>query len=158
MSVHWVGLARPEEIHPRIVWVALLLRISPNSYWVLTAPRKGPPPGAVDIAIRTCFSPLLLKLGWQGWPLFHPREHGWTSSVSADAKFYDRTKALIFDSEEDVQVATANEEQSPAPKERRNPTKPSFHFCKLPYTRTAERQTSETRWRRLSSCTPRTKP
>ena len=104
---------------PPVLW--------PKWYWDLTAPKKDLPPGTVDITIRARFSTLLLKLSWQGWPLFHSREHGWTFRVPADEKFESRTKALTFEKEEDAQLAAVNEEQSPGP------TEPSFRFYKLPH-------------------------
>jgi DNA polymerase gamma 1 len=123
------SVARPKKAEksktPPVVW--------PKWYWDLTAPKKDSPPGSVDISIRSRFSPLLLKLSWQGWPLFHSREHGWTFRVPANEKFDNRTEALTFEKEEDAQLAAVNEEQSPSPKERGNPTEPSFRFYKLPH-------------------------
>jgi len=106
---------------PPVVW--------PKWYWDLTAPKKDLLPGTVDITIRTRFSPLLLKLSWQGWPLFHSREHGWTFRVPEDEEFTSRTKALIFEKEEDAQLAAVNREQLTT----REPTAPSFSFYKLPH-------------------------
>jgi len=39
--------------------------------------KKDLPPGTVDLTPRTRIAPLLLRLSWQDWPLFHSREHGW---------------------------------------------------------------------------------
>ena len=110
---------------PPVVW--------PKWYWDLTAPKKDLPPGTVDITIRTRFSPLLLKLSWQGWPLFHSREHGWTFRVPADEEFVSRTKPLTFEKEEDAQLTAVNEEQLNASKTQGGPTTPSFFFYKLPH-------------------------
>ena len=109
---------------PPVVW--------PKWYWDLTAPKKDLPPGTVDITIRTRFSPLLLKLSWQGWPLFHSREHGWTFRVPADEKFTSRTKALTFKKEEDAELAAVNKEQSSASKTG-GESPISFSFYKLPH-------------------------
>lgn len=110
---------------PPVLW--------PKWYWDLTAPKKNLPPGTVDITIRTRFSPLLLKLSWQGWPLFHSKEHGWTFRVPEDEEFTSRTKPLTFKEEGDAQFAAVNKEQLPAPKQREQPTTPSFYFYKLPH-------------------------
>ncbi|EIN08144.1 hypothetical protein PUNSTDRAFT_44745 [Punctularia strigosozonata HHB-11173 SS5] len=53
----------------------------PKWYWDLTRPRKGHPPGSLDLTVSKRISPLLLQLSWQGWPLFHSREHGWAFRV-----------------------------------------------------------------------------
>ena len=120
---------RPKKIKtaklPPVIW--------PKWYWDLTAPKKNLPPGTVDITIRTRYSPLLLKLSWQGWPLFHSREHGWTFRVPADEEFTSRTKALVFEKEEDADLATVNKEQLFATKSREESVTPSFSFYKLPH-------------------------
>lgn len=54
----------------------------PKWFWELTKPKKGCPPGSIDITTRSRITPLLLKLSWQDSPLFHSREHGWTYRVS----------------------------------------------------------------------------
>ena len=110
---------------PPVLW--------PKWYWDLTAPKKNLSPGTVDITIRTRFSPLLLKLSWQGWPLFHSKEHGWIFRVPKDEEFTSRTKPLTFKEEGDAQLAAVNKEQLPAPKIREQPTTPSFYFYKLPH-------------------------
>ena len=110
---------------PPVIW--------PKWYWDLTAPKKGLPPGTADITIRTRFSPLLLKLSWQGWPLFHSREHGWTFRVPADKEFTSRTQALTFKKKEDEEFAAVNEEQLSASMIQGKSTMPSFYFYKLPH-------------------------
>ena len=110
---------------PPVLW--------PKWYWDLTAPKKNLPPGTVDITIRTRFSALLLKLSWQGWPLFHSKEHGWTFRVPEGEKFTSRTKALTFKEEGDAQLTAVNKEQFPASKQREQPAIPSFYFYKLPH-------------------------
>ena len=105
----------------------------PKWYWDLTAPKKNLPPGTVDITIRTRFSPLLLKLSWQSWPLFHSREHGWIFRVPQNEEFTSRTKPLTFEKEEDTQLAAVNKEQLPTPNKLEKPGIPLFFFYKLPH-------------------------
>ena len=107
---------------PPVIW--------PKWYWDLTAPNKDLPPGTVDITIRTRFAPLLLKLSWQGWPLFRSREHGWIFRVPANEEFTSRTKPLVFEKEEDAELAAVNKEQNPSPKSQEAS---SFYFYKLPH-------------------------
>lgn len=68
----------------------------PKWYWDLTKPKKDQPPGTLDITVRNRVSPILLRLAWQGWPLFHSREHGWTFRVARDANFQTRATELKF--------------------------------------------------------------
>ncbi|KAH9926851.1 gamma DNA-directed DNA polymerase [Amylocystis lapponica] len=58
--------------------------------------KKDCAPGTLDLTVRNRFAPLLLRLSWQGWPLFHSREHGWTFRVSRAANFETRMTALSF--------------------------------------------------------------
>ena len=110
---------------PPVIW--------PKWYWDLTAPKKDLPPGTVDITIRTRFAPLLLKLSWQGWPLFRSKEHGWTFRVPVDGEFTSRTKALTFKKEEDAELAAVNKEQPPASRTGGGSPISSFYFYKLPH-------------------------
>ncbi|KAG6845692.1 hypothetical protein H0H87_004953 [Tephrocybe sp. NHM501043] len=68
----------------------------PKWYWEATKPKKGMPPGTLDITVRNRIAPLLFRLSWLGWPLFHSREHGWTFRVSANSKFTTRLNPLSF--------------------------------------------------------------
>ncbi|KAF6765918.1 gamma DNA-directed DNA polymerase [Ephemerocybe angulata] len=77
----------PEKL-PAVHW--------PKWYWEATKPRKGVPPGTLDVTVRNRIAPLLLRLSWMGWPLFHSREHGWTFRVPTSAEFKTRTKPLDF--------------------------------------------------------------
>jgi DNA polymerase gamma 1 len=110
---------------PPVLW--------PKWYWDLTAPKKDLPPGTVDITIRTRYSPILLKLSWQGWPLFHSREHGWTFRVPTNEKFTSRTKSLTFKREEDAELAAMNEQQQPASGTRGESPISLYRFYKLPH-------------------------
>jgi DNA polymerase gamma 1 len=73
---------------PKLLW--------PKWYWDLARPRKDFTPGTVDLTPRTRIAPLLLRLSWQGWPLFHSREHGWTYCVSPGTAFKTRQAPLDF--------------------------------------------------------------
>ncbi|KAI6040200.1 hypothetical protein EDC04DRAFT_2677935 [Pisolithus marmoratus] len=68
----------------------------PKWYWDLARPKKGMPPGSLDITVRNRIAPILLQLSWLGWPLFHSREHGWTFRVRKDAQFSTRLLPLDF--------------------------------------------------------------
>ena len=75
----------------------------PKWYWDLTKPKKDTPPGTIDITSRSRISPILLKLSWQGWPLFHSREHGWTFRVPKSAHYVTRSASVDFhDAADDV--------------------------------------------------------
>ncbi|KAG1763684.1 DNA polymerase family A-domain-containing protein [Suillus occidentalis] len=65
-------------------------------YWDLAKPKKDMPPGTLDVTVRNRIAPILLCLSWQGWPLFHSREHGWTFRVPGDADFPTRFSQLDF--------------------------------------------------------------
>ena len=73
---------------PPVVW--------PKWYWDATKPKKGMPPGTLEITVRNRIAPLLLRLSWLGWPLFHSREHGWTFRVPSDASFETRFETVNF--------------------------------------------------------------
>ena len=59
--------------HPPVLW--------PKWYWDQAKPRKDVLPGTLDITVRNRIAPILLRLSWLGWPLFHSKEHGWTFRV-----------------------------------------------------------------------------
>ncbi len=68
----------------------------PKWFWDLTRPKKGMPPGSLDITMKNRFAPLFLKLTWHGHPVYHSREHGWTFRVPtpADGLPLDKFKHL----------------------------------------------------------------
>ncbi|KAI0698631.1 DNA polymerase family A-domain-containing protein [Cytidiella melzeri] len=68
----------------------------PKWFWELTKPKKDEPPGTVDVTVRNRIAPLLLRLSWQGWPLFYSREYGWTYRVPAKAEYKTRASSLQF--------------------------------------------------------------
>lgn len=73
---------------PQVLW--------PKWYWELAKPKKDLPPGTIDVTPRTRIAPLLLRLSWQSWPLFHSREHGWTYRVSPGTVYTTRQSPLDF--------------------------------------------------------------
>src|SRR5712672_559944 len=73
---------------PKVLW--------PKWYWELATPKKDLPPGTIDVTPRTRIAPLLLRLSWQGWPLFHSREHGWVYRVSPGTTYTTRQTPLDF--------------------------------------------------------------
>ena len=78
----------------------------PSWYWELASPKKGKPPGELDLTVRNRVSPILLRLKWLDWPLVHSREHGWTFRVSPIAKdFTTRQIPLLFTDPIDAQLA-----------------------------------------------------
>ena len=91
----------------------------PKWYWELTKPRKGFPPGSLDLTVRSRLAPLLLRLSWQGWPLFHSREHGWTFRVSPSSSFETRATPLAFKLDADASMHAMTNE--------------GFVFYKLPH-------------------------
>ena len=73
---------------PQVLW--------PKWYWELAKPKKDLPPGTIDVTPRARIAPLLLRLSWQGWPLFHSREHGWMYRVSPGVVHTTRQAQLGF--------------------------------------------------------------
>ncbi|KAG6850420.1 hypothetical protein H0H93_013645 [Arthromyces matolae] len=97
---------------PPVLW--------PKWYWEAAKPKKGMPPGTLDITVRNRIAPLLFRLSWQGWPLFHSREHGWTFRVPSAAEFTTRLSPLtFFDPADDVLHVLS--------------TQGGFRFYKLPH-------------------------
>jgi DNA polymerase gamma 1 len=68
----------------------------PKWYWELAKPKKDSPPGTIDVTPRSRIAPLLLRLSWQDWPLFHSREHGWTYRVTPGTAYTTRQISLDF--------------------------------------------------------------
>ncbi|KAH7927291.1 gamma DNA-directed DNA polymerase [Leucogyrophana mollusca] len=95
-TTHSSPSAKPKSVpKPQVLW--------PKWYWDLAKPKKDMPPGTLDITVRSRIAPLLLRLSWLGWPLFHSREHGWTFCVqnnnnhtNANADFTTRLTPLAF--------------------------------------------------------------
>ncbi|KAI1787999.1 gamma DNA-directed DNA polymerase [Ganoderma leucocontextum] len=74
----------------------------PKWYWELAKPRKDSPPGTLDLTVRTRSASLLLRLSWQGWPLFFSKQHGWTFRVPQKEEFETRATPLDFSDKGDV--------------------------------------------------------
>jgi DNA polymerase gamma 1 len=80
---------KPKPVKPPpVMW--------PKWYWDLTKPKKGMPPGTLDITARSRIAPILLHLSWLCHPLFHSREHGWTFRVPSSSQFTTRLSPLEF--------------------------------------------------------------
>ncbi|KAF9234751.1 DNA polymerase family A-domain-containing protein [Melanogaster broomeanus] len=73
---------------PQVLW--------PKWYWDLAKPKKDLPPATLDITVRNRISPILLRLSWMGYPLFHSREHGWTFRVPSSVELSTRARPLEF--------------------------------------------------------------
>ncbi|KAF9560188.1 gamma DNA-directed DNA polymerase [Agrocybe pediades] len=84
---------------PSVLW--------PAWYWEATKPKKGMPPGTLEVTVRNRIAPILLRLSWSGYPLVHSREHGWTFRVPADAGFKTRLSPVSFYDPEDSALAEA---------------------------------------------------
>lgn len=85
---------------PPVLW--------PKWYWEAAKPKKDMPPGTLDITVRNRIAPILLRLSWLGWPLFHSREHGWTFRVPSNANFATRSTPLSFYDPADDVLAEAS--------------------------------------------------
>lgn len=92
----------------------------PKWYWELTKPKKDMPPGSLDLTVRNRLSPILLRLSWQGWPLFHSREYGWVYRVAPNANYQTRTSPLTFFDPADEPLKQAS-------------TQDGYVFYKLPH-------------------------
>jgi len=77
----------------------------PHWYWEAAKPKKDKPPGTLDITVRNRIAPLLLRLSWLGFPLFHSREHGWTFRVPSNGQYATRSQPLAFYDDADKTLA-----------------------------------------------------
>jgi len=84
---------------PPVIW--------PAWYWDATKPKKGMPPGTLEVTVRNRIAPILLRLSWSGYPLFYSREHGWTFRVPANADFKTRWSPVAFYDPADSALAEA---------------------------------------------------
>ncbi|KZT18676.1 gamma DNA-directed DNA polymerase [Neolentinus lepideus HHB14362 ss-1] len=98
-----VKVKKPKAVKPPpVMW--------PQWYRDLTKPKKDMPPGTIDLSVRNRLAPILLRLSWLGWPLFHSREHGWTFRVPRAADFQTRASELAFyDAADDALKAMSDE-------------------------------------------------
>ena len=84
---------------PPVLW--------PKWYWDAAAPKKGMPPGSLQVTVRTRIAPILLRLSWSSHPLFHSREYGWTFRVPANSNFQTRARPVTFYNPTDSALAEA---------------------------------------------------
>ncbi|KAJ3574982.1 hypothetical protein NP233_g1401 [Leucocoprinus birnbaumii] len=81
----------------------------PQWYWDAAKPKKGKPPGSLEITVRNRIAPILLRLSWLGFPLFHSREHGWTYRVPFNGQHSTRSQPLSFYDDADKKLAEMTE-------------------------------------------------
>ncbi|KAF8515485.1 DNA polymerase family A-domain-containing protein [Hysterangium stoloniferum] len=99
--------------------------VIPKWYWQLGKAGVKTGPENLDITVRSRVAPLLLRLKWQGWPMFYSREHGWTFRVERAAltnkTYTTRQKELSFYEAEDetLKISSADDGE--------------FAFFKLPH-------------------------
>ncbi|PWN90388.1 hypothetical protein FA10DRAFT_286099 [Acaromyces ingoldii] len=81
----------------------------PKWYWDLIKPGTG----EVELTIRSKVAPTLLKVSWEGCPLYHSREHGWVflHDIKAMPDFTTRQKPLKFKHEADESFKSLSKEQ-----------------------------------------------
>lgn len=58
--------------------------IWPRWFWDLTSSQMSQ--GELDLTVRKKIAPILLRMQWDGFPLFSSREHGWLYRVPKDLK------------------------------------------------------------------------
>ncbi|KAF8707391.1 DNA polymerase A domain, partial [Rhizoctonia solani] len=94
----------------------------PKWYWDLTAPRTDAERGTPNLTVRSQIAPLLLRLRWMDYPLFHSRTHGWTYRVPKQdlEKISTTSKPLEFIDETDSKLKKMCEDEH-------------FSFFKLPH-------------------------
>ncbi|KZO98242.1 hypothetical protein CALVIDRAFT_553933 [Calocera viscosa TUFC12733] len=94
-------------VTPRPVSAVQEGEIWPKWYWDLHAAKNGGDMPKLDVTARSRAAPILLKLRWQGFPLFYAREHGWMYRVPPDAvrAHQTRQKAQAFTLEDDILLA-----------------------------------------------------
>ncbi|KAH7345324.1 DNA polymerase family A-domain-containing protein, partial [Rhizoctonia solani] len=118
LQLNWkevqVGKPPPRNPADEVYW--------PKWYWDLTAPKPDTERGTVNLTVRSQIAPLLLRLKWMDYPLFHSRTHGWTYRVPKQdlEKIGTTSKPLEFPDEADEKLKTMCEEKQ-------------FCFFKLPH-------------------------
>ncbi|KAF8761521.1 DNA polymerase A domain [Rhizoctonia solani] len=85
----------------------------PKWYWDLTAPRTDAERGTPNLTVRSQIAPLLLRLRWMDYPLFHSRTHGWTYRVPKQdlEKISTTSKPLEFIDETDSKLKKMCEDE-----------------------------------------------
>lgn len=91
----------------------------PKWYWDLVKSATG----EVELTIRSKAAPTLLKVSWEGCPLYHSREHGWVFYHDRNLlpAFSTRQAPLKFKHEADAFLKTLCK-------------KPDVHFYKVPHS------------------------
>ncbi|CUA77609.1 DNA polymerase gamma 1 [Rhizoctonia solani] len=109
-----VGKQPPIDPDDMIYW--------PKWYWDVTAPKPNKERGTANITVRSQIAPLLLRLKWMNYPLFHSRTHGWMYRVPEQdlGNISTTSKPLEFPDEADEKLKTMCQDQQ-------------FHFFKLPH-------------------------
>ncbi|KAH9487178.1 DNA polymerase gamma, mitochondrial [Psilocybe cubensis] len=93
-------LPKPKPLKPPpVIW--------PKWYWEAKKPRKDMAPGTLEVTVRNRIAPILLRLSWSGYPLFHSREHGWTFRVPGADGFKTRYAPMSFYAPEDEALQQA---------------------------------------------------
>ncbi|CAO1623863.1 unnamed protein product [Sympodiomycopsis kandeliae] len=89
------------------------LQTWPRWYWDLFKPTLG----KIELTIRTKIAPLLLKISWQGCPLYHSREHGWVflHRPLQQPEVTTRQKPMVFNHEADEQLRKMSERHDDNP-------------------------------------------
>ncbi|CAE6457037.1 unnamed protein product, partial [Rhizoctonia solani] len=109
-----VGKRPPKNPADDVYW--------PKWYWDLTAPKPDSERGTANLTVRSQIAPLLLRLRWLDYPLFHSRIHGWMYRVPKQdlEKISTKSKPLEFFDEADARLKNmCGDEQ--------------FYFFKLPH-------------------------
>ncbi|KAG8689868.1 DNA-directed DNA polymerase gamma mip1 [Ceratobasidium sp. 423] len=111
------GVEPPEQPPPKT---------TPKWYTEITKERPGPTPdterGTANLTVRSQVAPLLLRLRWMDYPLFHSRIHGWMYRVPKQdlEKIGTTSKPLEFFDEADGKLKKMCEDEQ-------------FYFFKLPH-------------------------
>ncbi|TIA90529.1 hypothetical protein E3P99_01484 [Wallemia hederae] len=91
--------ASSPEASPALTSTSTSDDFQPKWYWDLEGPHKRQD-GKVEVSTRSKLSPILLKLRWLNYPVFHSRKHGYVYRVPRtdikDAKHATRQSELSF--------------------------------------------------------------
>jgi DNA polymerase gamma 1 len=95
-------------------------QLVPKWYWAQMKAEKDADSISMEVTVRSRIAPLLLRLKWEGFPLFYSREHGWTFRVPKEENYTTTRCCLHFSLDEDsaLQVGSASG---------------AFKFYKLPH-------------------------
>ncbi|CAE7223451.1 unnamed protein product [Rhizoctonia solani] len=109
-----VGKPPPRDPANEVYW--------PKWYWDLTSPKPNTERGTAHLTARSQIAPLLLRLKWMNYPLFHSRTHGWMYRVPKQdfENISTTSKPLQFPDEADEKLKNMCEGEQ-------------FYFFKLPH-------------------------